>query len=68
MANFSFTVDTREMADGLYSVAPHVDGATGAVVSMQTAVIMAEKRAAEDICRNVNRGFFSLIRSQIRKR
>jgi len=65
MANFSFTVDTREMADGLYSVAPHVDGATGAVVSMQTAVIMAEKRASEDICRNVNRGFFSLIRSQI---
>jgi len=65
VANFSFTVDTREMADGLYSVAPHVDGATGAVVSMQTAVIMAEKQAAEDICRNVNRGFFSLIRSQI---
>lgn len=65
MANFSFTVDTREMADGLYSVAPHVDGATGAVVSMQTAVILAEKRAAEDICRDVNRGFFSLIRSQI---
>jgi hypothetical protein len=65
VANFSFTVDTREMADGLYSVAPHVDGATGAVVSMQTAVIMAEKRASEDICRNVNRGFFSLIRSQI---
>jgi hypothetical protein len=32
---------------------------------MQTAVIMAEKQAAEDICRNVNRGFFSLIRSQI---
>lgn len=65
MANFSFTVDTREMAEGLYSVAPHVDGATGAVVSMQTAVILAERHAAEDICRNVNRGFFSLIRSQI---
>ena len=65
MANFSFTVDTEEMAHGLYSVAPHVDGATGAVVSMQTAVIMAERRAAEDICGNVNRGFFSLIRSQI---
>jgi hypothetical protein len=65
VANFSFTVDTQEMADGLYSVAPHVDGATGAVVSMQTAVIMAEKHAAENICRDVNRGFFSLIRSQI---
>jgi len=65
VADFEFTVDTREMADGLYSVAPHVDGATGAVISMQTAVIMAERHAAEDICRNVNRGFFSLIRSQI---
>ncbi len=65
MANFSFTVDTQEMAEGLYSVAPHIDGATGAIVSMQTAVIMAEQRAAEDICGNVNRGFFSLIRSQI---
>ncbi len=65
MANFSFTVDTQEMAEGLYSVAPHVDGATGAIVSMQTAVIMAERHAAEEICSNVNRGFFSLIRSQI---
>lgn len=65
MANFSFTVDTREMADGLYSVAPHVDGVTGAMISMQTAVIMAEQQAAENICANVNRGFFSLIRSQI---
>ena len=65
MANFSFTVDTREMADGLYSVAPHVDEVTGAMISMQTAVIMAEQQAAENICANVNRGFFSLIRSQI---
>ena len=65
MANFSFTVDTREMADGLYSVAPHVDEVTGAMIYMQTAVIMAEQQAAENICANVNRGFFSLIRSQI---
>jgi hypothetical protein len=65
VANFSFTVDTREMAEGLHSVTPHVDGTTGAVVSMQGAVILAERHAAENICANVNRGFFSLIRSQI---
>ena len=65
MANFSFTVDTREMAVALGSVAPHVDGTTAAVISMQTAVVAEERRAAEDICANVNRGFFSLIRSQI---
>lgn len=65
MANFSFTVETEEMAVALESVAPHVDGATAAVVSMQTAVVIAERKAADNICANVNRGFFSLIRSQI---
>jgi hypothetical protein len=65
VANFSFTVDTREMAVALGSVAPHVDGTTAAVISMQAAVVAEERRAAEDICANVNRGFFSLIRSQI---
>jgi hypothetical protein len=65
VANFSFTVDTREMADGIHSVTPHIDATTGAVISMQTAVIVAERNAAEHICANVNRGFFSLIRSQI---
>ena len=65
MANFSFTVETHEMAVALESVAPHVDGATAAVISMQTAVVIAERQAAQDVCANVNRGFFSLIRSQI---
>jgi len=53
------------MAEGLHSVNPHIDGTTGAVISMQSAMILAEKNAAENICANVNRGFFSLIRSQI---
>lgn len=65
MAKFSFTVETHEMAMALESVAPHVDGATAAVVSMQTAVVIAERQAAQDICAKVNRGFFSLILSQI---
>lgn len=65
MAHFNFTVDTEEMANSIDGVAPHVDGTTAAVVAMQTAVIVAEKRAAEKICENVNRGFFGLIRSQI---
>ena len=65
MANFSFTVDTQELAQGLYSVTPHIDGTTGAVIAMQGAVIVAERNAAANICDNVNRGFFSLIRSQI---
>jgi hypothetical protein len=65
MATFNYTVDTQPMADELKSVSHHVTGTTGAVVSMQTAVIIAEKNAADHVCSNVNKGFYSLIRSQI---
>ncbi len=65
MAHFNFTVDTVPMADSIDGVAHHVDGTTAAVVAMQSAVIIAEKRGAEKICNNVNFGFYSLIRSQI---
>lgn len=68
MASFDFTVDTREMAHALHGVAPHVDGTTAAVVAMQGAVVVAERRAAAEICANVDRGFFSLILSQITQR
>ncbi len=65
MATFNFTVDTHPMADKLHNVSRHVNGTTGAVVAMQTTVIAAEKKAADHICNNVNKGFYSLIRSQI---
>jgi len=42
-----------------------VNVTTGAVVAMQAAVIAAEEQAAEHVCANVNKGFYSLIRSQI---
>lgn len=65
MSTIYVQVTTEPMADSIDGVAPHVDGTTAAVVAMQTAVVIAEKRAAEKICDNVNRGFFGLIRSQI---
>jgi hypothetical protein len=65
MANFNFTVDTNPMADSIDGVANHVDGTTAAVIAMQTAVVIAEQKGAEKICKNVNFGFYSLIRSQI---
>ncbi|MEI6854097.1 MAG: hypothetical protein WCL06_14720 [Bacteroidota bacterium] len=65
MATFNYTVDTRPMAEELISVSQHVNVTTGAVVAMQTAVIAAEVRAADHVCDNVNKGFYSLIRSQI---
>jgi len=65
MATFNYTVDTRPMAEELSSVSRHVNATTGAVVAMQTAVVISEKAAADRVCENVNKGFYSLIRSQI---
>jgi len=65
MASFNYTVDTKPMADEMRSVSRHVNATTGAVVAMQTAVIIAEEKAADHVCNNVNKGFYSLIRSQI---
>lgn len=58
-------VDTTPMAAEINRVSRHVDGTTAAVVTMQSAVIAAEKDGAEKVCSNVNRGFFTLMRSQI---
>ena len=65
MASFNYTVDTKPMAEEIRSVSHHVNATTGAVVAMQTAVIFAEEKAADHVCNNVNKGFYSLIRSQI---
>jgi hypothetical protein len=65
MATFNYTVDTKPMADEMRSVSHHVNATTGAVVAMQAAVIVAEENAADLVCNNVNKGFYSLIRSQI---
>ncbi|MBI9041679.1 hypothetical protein [Lutibacter sp.] len=65
MATFNYTVDTKPMAEEIRSVSHHVNATTGAVVAMQTAVIFAEEKAADHVCNNVNKGFYSLIRSQI---
>jgi len=65
MATFNYTVDTNPMAQEIGSVSNHIKGTTTAVVAMQTAVIVAEEKAANHVCTNVNKGFFTLIRSQI---
>lgn len=53
------------MAHELSSVSRQVTGTTTAVVAMKAAVIKAESDAADHIVTNVNRGFYSLIHSQI---
>lgn len=65
MAIIDCVIDTKPMAKSIDRVANHIDGTTTAVVAMQTAVIKAQSDAADDVCRNVNRGFYSLIHSQI---
>lgn len=65
MANIDCTIDTEPMARELESVGRHVNATTTAVVAMQTAVVAAEAKAADHVCKNVNRGFYSLIMSQI---
>ena len=65
MSSFHFTVDTAPMASEIHNVSKHVDATTAAVVAMKTAVIDAEQEAADHVCDNVNRGFFSLMHSQI---
>lgn len=65
MADFIFNVDTTPMAKGLHHVGNQVSTVTDAVEEMKNAVLVAEKNAADAICSNVNRGFYTLIRSQI---
>jgi len=65
MAEINVILDTEPMAKTIKTVTSHVDIATGAMTAMQTAVIAAEKNSATVICSNVDRGFFSLIRSQL---
>ena len=59
------TIDVSPLAERVDKVTRSVQGTTGAVVSMESAVILQEKESADEICRNVNYGFYSLITSQI---
>ena len=65
MAYIDCVVDTNPMAAEISSVSNHINGTTTAVVAMQTAVVLAEKKAADHVCDNVNKGFYTLIHSQI---
>lgn len=65
MATFNYTVDTHPMAEEMESVSRNLNKTQGAVVAMKLAVVSAEEKAADLVCNNVNKGFYSLIRSQI---
>ncbi len=63
--NIDCLVDTNPMAKEITKVSSNVKGTTAAVVAMKAAVVAAEKEGANHVCKNVNRGFFTLMHSQI---
>ena len=65
MSYIDCEVNTQPMADEIGKVSQHIRKTTAAVVGMQMAVVKAENDAADSVCRNVNKGFYTLIRSQI---
>ena len=65
MATFDINIDTTPIAREVDGISNHVQATTGAVVAMQAAVIDEETKAADRICTNVNKGFYTLIKSQI---
>lgn len=68
MAKYDVTVDTRDMANKIDTVSNKVCGVTTAVVAMETAVIAAERDATNKLCKRLNKGFFSLVTSQIEQK
>ncbi len=65
MARIDCLIDTNPMANEMRSVSRNIQGTTAAIVGMKAAVIKAEQNAADHVCRNVNKGFYTLIHSQI---
>ena len=68
MAKYDVTVDTRDMANKIDTVSNKVSGVTTAVVAMEAAVFAAERDATNKLCKRLNKGFFSLVTSQIEQK
>jgi hypothetical protein len=65
MASYDFVVDTSPMARTVDTVKGHVNSVTVAVTAMEAAVIAAERGASKTICENVDKGFYTLMKSQL---
>ncbi len=63
--NIDCVVDTNPMAQSIDSVSRHVNATTVAVGAFQSAVLIAEREGSNHVCKNVNKGFFTLMHSQI---
>lgn len=68
MASYSFKVDTQPMAEEIGGVNKSVGLVGAAVTAMQAAVIASERKAADDICKSIDNGFYLLMRSRLSQR
>src|SRR5574344_1312600 len=65
MATFDCVVDTTPMAESVDRVNAHVVTVGAAVTAMEAAVVATEHETSQNICNNLDKGFFLLMRSQI---
>jgi hypothetical protein len=65
MPDIVINVDTTPLARTVDSVSGHVRGTAAAVTAMEAAVIATEKESSRELCKNINSGFFSMIKYQI---
>ena len=65
MEHINCRVDTQPMANEIHTVSKHLTSTSTAVVAMQAAVIKADQEAADQVCSDVNRGFHTLMSSQL---
>ena len=65
MATFNYQINTDLLAEKINQASLRVSETTEAITSMQSAMVKADAEAAEKVCTSINKGFYSLIRSQI---
>lgn len=65
MNEYNFTIDTKALAESVNVVNKNVELVGKAITDMQVAVVRAEKDATDNICKNIDGGFFLLIRSKL---
>ena len=65
MNDINFVLDTEPMAQKVGGVAKNVGAVGAAVTAMQVAVVATEKETADTICRNLDNGFYMMVRSDL---
>ena len=65
MASYDFILDTEPMAQKVDQMATNVGAVGAAVTAMQVAVVATEKQTADNICRNLDNGFYMMVRSKL---